>query len=137
MAVTGQLEGGAVQGIGRALTEHYLVEDGVPRNASFTTYLLPLATDVPPIESILVTVPSEEGPFGARAVAEPPGFGAPAAIANAVEDAVGVRITDLPVSADRVLMALHGEQPNPLFDLSFLEDGAAAGKAEIRWQSGG
>ena len=121
MAVVGQLEGGVVQGIGRALTEDYQFEQGHPRNASFTTYMLPLAPDLPPIETVLVEVPTEDGPFGARAVAEPPGFGAPAAIANALEDAIGVRIKDLPITADRVLAALRGQLPEPTLDLSFLE----------------
>ena len=64
---------------------------------------------MPEIENILVNVPSEDGPFGARAVAEPPGFGPPAAIANAIYDAVGVRIKELPLSAERVLAALQGQ----------------------------
>jgi CO/xanthine dehydrogenase Mo-binding subunit len=111
MAVEGQLDGGAVQGIGRALTEDMLVDPqtGAVRNPSFATYLMPLAVDLPDIEDILVRVPSEGGPFGARAVAEPPGFGPPAAIANAIYDAVGVRIKELPLSAERVLAALQGQ----------------------------
>ena len=114
MAVEGQLDGGAVQGIGRALTEDMLFdsETGAVRNPSFATYLMPLAVDLPDIENVLVRVPAEDGPFGARAVAEPPGFGAPAAIANAVYDAVGVRINEMPLSAERVLAALQG-QPAP------------------------
>ena len=56
-----------------------------------------------------MNVPSEDGPFGARAVAEPPGFGPPPAIANAIYDAVGVRIKELPLSAERVLAALRGQ----------------------------
>lgn len=111
MAVEGQLDGGAVQGIGRALIEDMLFDDktGAVRNASFATYLMPLAIDLPEIENILVRVPAEDGPFGARAVAEPPGFGPPAAIANAIYDAVGVRINEMPLSAERVLAALQGK----------------------------
>jgi len=71
----------------------------------------PAPADVPSIENILVQVPTDDGPFGARAVAEPPGFGPPAAIANAIEDAVGVRIKELPLSAEKILRALHGEAP--------------------------
>ena len=114
MGVEGQLEGGAVQGIGRALSEEMQIdmETGRVRNASLSTYLMPLAIDMPAIENILVGVPSEDGPFGARAVAEPPGFGPPAAIANAIYDAVGVRIKDLPLSGDRVLAALQGQVPD-------------------------
>ena len=111
MGVEGQLEGGAVQGIGRALSEEMQIdpETGRVRNPSLSTYLMPLAIDMPAIENILVGVPSADGPFGARAVAEPPGFGPPAAIANAIYDAVGIRIKELPLSADRVLAALQGQ----------------------------
>ena len=109
MAVEGQLEGGAVQGIGRALTEdmQFDPETGAVRNPSFASYLMPLALDLPELETLMVRVPSEDGPFGARAVAEPPGFGPPAAIANAIYDAVGVRIRELPLSGERVLAALQ------------------------------
>ena len=110
MGVEGQLEGGAVQGIGRALSEEILIdkESGQVRNPSLATYLMPLAVDLPKIENILIEVPSSDGPFGARAVAESPGFGPPAAIANAIYDAVGVRIKTLPLSAERVLAAIQG-----------------------------
>ncbi len=113
MGVEGQLEGGAVQGIGRALSEEILIDrdTGQVRNASLATYLMPLAIDMPEIENVLVEVPSEDGPFGLRAVAEPPGFGPPAAIANAIYDAVGVRIRTLPLSAERVLAAMQGSDP--------------------------
>jgi CO/xanthine dehydrogenase Mo-binding subunit len=117
MAVEGQIDGGAVQGIGRALTEEVVIDEGHIRNPSLTTYLMPMAVDVPSIENILVQVPTDDGPFGARAVAEPPGFGPPAAIANAIEDAVGVRLKELPFSAERILQALQGEAP-PAFELA-------------------
>ena len=97
--------------IGRALSEEILIdkETGKVRNPSLATYLMPLSVDMPEIENILVEVPSADGPFGARAVAESPGFGPPAAIANAIYDAVGVRIKTLPLSAERVLAALRGQ----------------------------
>ncbi len=114
MGVEGQLEGGAVQGIGRALSEEIQIDPdtGQVRNASLATYLMPLAIDMPEIENVLVEVPSEDGPFGLRAVAEPPGFGPPAAIANAIYDAVGVRIRTLPLSPERVLAAMQGREPD-------------------------
>ena len=114
MGVEGQLEGGAVQGIGRALSEEILIDrdTGQIRNPSLATYLMPLAIDMPEIENVLVEVPSEDGPFGLRAVAEPPGFGPPAAIANAIYDAVGVRIRTLPLSPERVLSAMQGLRPD-------------------------
>ena len=124
MAVEGQLEGGAVQGIGRALTEdlQFDAETGSIRNPSFASYLMPLALDLPELETLMVRVPSEDGPFGARAVAEPPGFGPPAAIANAIYDAVGVRIRELPLSGERVLAALNGEGEDVAFIGQELED---------------
>ncbi len=123
MSVEGQIEGGAVQGIGRALTEDVVIDrnDGHLLNPSFTTYLMPLAADMPQIENILIEVPTEDGPFGARAVAEPPGFGPPAAIANAVYDAIGVRIKDLPITPEKILAALGGEPPQePELDVASL-----------------
>jgi CO/xanthine dehydrogenase Mo-binding subunit len=102
-----------------------------------TTYLMPLAPDMPPIENVLVEVPTEEGPFGARAVAEPPGFGPPAAIANAIEDAVGVRIKELPLSADNILRALRGEPLEEItLDLELLRRLRGAG-GPIQWASAG
>ena len=137
MAVEGQIEGGAVQGIGRALSETVVIRDGRILNPSLTTYLMPLAPDIPAIENVLVEVPTDEGPFGARAVAEPPGFGPPAAIANAIEDAVGVRIKELPLSADKVLRALRGEPLEEVtLDLTLLRRLRGA-SGPIQWASAG
>ena len=131
MAVEGQLDGGVVQGIGRALTEEqqFDPETGAVRNPSFASYLMPLAIDLPEIENVLISVPAPDGPFGVRAVAEPPGFGPPAAIANAVYDAVGVRIKQLPLSGERVLAALNGDNDDIPFDVAALRraEGIAAG----------
>ncbi len=130
MAVEGQLDGGVVQGIGRALTEdqQFDPETGAVRNPSFASYLMPLAIDLPELENVLINVPAPDGPFGARAVAEPPGFGPPAAIANAVYDAVGVRVKELPLSGERVLAALNGENADIDFDVDALRraEGLAA-----------
>lgn len=137
MAVEGQIEGGAVQGIGRAFGEEVVIQDGRILNPSLTTYLMPLAADMPTIENVLVQVPTEEGPFGARAVAEPPGFGPPAAIANAIEDAVGVRIKALPLSADKILRALQGEPVEEVkLDLGLLRALRGPG-GPIQWASSG
>ncbi len=137
MAVEGQIEGGAVQGIGRALSEAVVIQNGQILNPSLTTYLMPLAPDIPAIENVLVEVPTEDGPFGARAVAEPPGFGPPAAIANAIEDAIGVRIKELPLSADKILRALQGEPLEEVtLDLALLRKLRGAG-GPIQWASAG
>ena len=89
---------------------------------------MPLAIDLPELENVLINVPAPDGPFGARAVAEPPGFGPPAAIANAVYDAVGVRVKELPLSGERVLAALNGQNADIDFDVEALRraEGLAA-----------
>ena len=98
---------------------------------------MPLAVDLPAIENALIEVPTDEGPFGARAVAEPPGFGPPAAIANAIADAVGVRLKELPLSAEKLLRALQGEpQEQAPLDLALLRQLRGSG-GPIQWASGG
>ncbi len=129
MAVEGQLDGGVVQGIGRALVEdqQFDPDTGAVRNPSFASYLIPLAIDLPEIEDVLIRKPADDGPFGARAVAEPPGFGPPAAIANAVYDAVGVRIKQLPLSGERVFAALNGSYDEIPFDVEALRKAEGIG----------
>jgi CO/xanthine dehydrogenase Mo-binding subunit len=105
--VEGQVEGGIVQGIGYALTEE-MVWDG-PRlaNPSLMDYKAPGARDAPrEIHSIIVEDPQPEGPFGAKGVGEIVLVPAPAAVAGAIEDAVGVRLRDLPMTPERVLRAM-------------------------------
>jgi CO/xanthine dehydrogenase Mo-binding subunit len=102
--VMGQIHGGVAQGIGRAMLEA-LNHDatGQLTRTSFMDYLLPTSHDVPNIEVELVEVPAPDGPFGAKGVGEPPAIPGAAAITNAVYDATGVRVTDLPISPDAVL----------------------------------
>ena len=101
--VEGQLQGGAVQGIGWALNEEYWYgEEGSMRNASFLDYRVPTIYDVPMIETILVEVPDPGHPYGVRGVGEVPICPPPAAIANAIYDAVGVRMRDLPMAPHKV-----------------------------------
>lgn len=104
--VEGQIQGGAVQGIGYALTEDVAIDDGVPRSSLFADYLIPTSMDVPDVQAIVLEIGPGKGPFGARGIGEPPIAPAAAAIANAVADAVGIRITSLPISPERVLDAL-------------------------------
>ncbi|REJ37205.1 MAG: xanthine dehydrogenase [Bacillota bacterium] len=108
--VLGQIHGGIAQGIGRALTER-LVHDpaGQLATATLSDYLMPTAGEMPPIEAVLVEVPAPHGPFGAKGVGEPPVVPCAAAIANAVEDAVGVRLTEVPMTPDLVLQALRAQ----------------------------
>jgi CO/xanthine dehydrogenase Mo-binding subunit len=107
--VIGQIRGGVAQGIGRALFESMVHDDsGQLLNATLADYALPTAADLPDIEVELVEVPSALGPFGAKGVGEPPAVPGPAAVANAVEAAVGVRITSVPISPEAVLDGLEG-----------------------------
>jgi CO/xanthine dehydrogenase Mo-binding subunit len=112
LGVEGQMQGGAVQSLGFALTEGLQFDDrGRLTNPSLLDYRKLTAADVPPIETIIVEVPSPAGPFGARGVGEPPIVPAPAAIANAVEDATGARITELPITPERIALALARSNP--------------------------
>jgi CO/xanthine dehydrogenase Mo-binding subunit len=107
LGVEGQMQGGAVQSLGIALTEALRYDDqGRLTNPSLLDYRTLTAADVPNLETIIVEVPSPAGPFGARGVGEPPIVPAPAAIANAVHDATGVRITECPLTPERIAMAL-------------------------------
>lgn len=102
--VEGQIQGGAVQGIGWALNEEYWYDDmGQMRNATFLDYRMPTCYDVPMIDTILVEVPDPQHPYGVRGVGEVPICPPPAAIANAIAGAVGVRMRQTPMSPPRVL----------------------------------
>jgi CO/xanthine dehydrogenase Mo-binding subunit len=106
--VEGQMRGGAAQAIGWALLEELVHdEDGRLTTGSFLEYAIPTAERVPEIETLLVEVPAPDGPYGAKGVGEPPVVGGPAAIANAVAAAAGVRMRELPMTPPRVWAALH------------------------------
>jgi 4-hydroxybenzoyl-CoA reductase alpha subunit len=109
MAVEGQIEGGIHMGLGYALTEEVLVEEGQVRNPNFLDYRLHTAADMPKIQTIIVETDDPTGPFGAKGVGEMGTNAVAAAVANAVYDAVGVRITSLPITGEKVLRALSGE----------------------------
>ena len=105
--VEGQLQGGVAQGVGWALNEEFFYNsDGVMMNASLLDYRMPTALDLPMIETILVEVPNSTHPYGVRGVGEVPIVPPPAAIANAIYHAVGVRMDTLPMSPGKVLEAL-------------------------------
>jgi CO/xanthine dehydrogenase Mo-binding subunit len=105
--VEGQLQGGAVQGIGWALNEEYIYDDqGRLENPGFLDYRMPVASDVPMIDTVIVEVANPMHPFGVRGVGETPIVPPLAAVANAVRDATGVTMRDLPLSPPRVLEAL-------------------------------
>jgi len=106
--VGGQMQGAVAQGIGWALTEGYVFEDGVMKNPTFLDYRMPIAPDVPFIETILVEKPSEATPYGIRGVGEAPMVPTLATIANAIHSAVGVRLTELPMTPEAVLAKIKG-----------------------------
>jgi len=105
--VEGQMQGGAVQGIGWALNEEYIYDkDGRLENPGFLDYRIPVCSDVPMIDTVIVEVPNPRHPYGVRGVGETPIVPPMAAIANAVENATGIRFTALPMSPPRVLEAI-------------------------------
>ena len=105
--VEAQIEGGSVMGVGYALLEEVNVNKGRISNPNFDAYLLPMALDTPEIYSFIVEDQEPTGPFGAKGVGEPALIPTAAAVANAVYDAIGVRIYSLPITPERVLQALE------------------------------
>lgn len=105
--VEGQIQGGVAQGVGWALNEEYYYDEtGVMKNTGFLDYRMPTTLDLPMIEAILVEVPNPGHPIGIRGVGEVPIVPPPAAIANAIYRAVGVRMTELPMSPPKVCKAI-------------------------------
>ena len=106
-AVEGQIEGGAVQGQGYALSEELIFHEGRLQTPSLSEYLMPTAMDVPRVTSIILESGSGLGPFGAKGIGEAALTPVAPAIANAVADAIGVRISDLPITPEKVIRALR------------------------------
>ena len=106
IGVDGQLEGAAVMGLGYATTEELSIVDGQVQTMGHHDYKLPTIADIPRFENVLITTGEGEGPYGAKSVGELTNLTMPAAIANAVYDAVGARVTELPITSERVLDAL-------------------------------
>ncbi len=108
--VEGQLEGGIAQSVGYCLTEDYVInkETGVLESDNFNTYKIPSALDMPETEVILYEEPVPSGPFGAKGVGQNTMIAVTPAIANAIYDAVGVFITDMPATPEKILEALKG-----------------------------
>jgi CO/xanthine dehydrogenase Mo-binding subunit len=105
--VEGQIQGGVAQGVGWALNEEYYYdESGTMRNSGFLDYRMPTCLDLPMIETLLVEVPNPGHPIGIRGVGEVPIVPPPAAIANAIYRAVGVRMAELPMSPAKVCKAI-------------------------------
>lgn len=104
--VEGQIEGGCITGLGLALMEDIKTEKGIIQTPSFATYLIPTALDVPEIIPVIVEEPDNSGPFGAKGVGEPALIPTSAAIANAIYNAVGIRVTQLPITSEYILEKL-------------------------------
>ena len=108
--VEGQIQGGVAQGVGWALNEEYIFDrDGHMENAGFLDYRVPVASDLPMIDAILVEVANPRHPFGAKGVGEVPIVPPLAAVANAVRQATGVRMADLPLSPPKIRAVLDAK----------------------------
>ena len=108
--VEGQIEGGIVQALGQGLMEDYRVEQGRTTTPNLAKYILPTALDVPHVTSIILEEPDRKGPLGVKGIGEPAMVPTIPAVMNAIYDAVGVRITDLPASPERVLAAIRTKE---------------------------
>ena len=112
--VEGQIEGGVVQALGQALMEDYQLKDGHTTTPGFAKYILPTSLDVPRINSIIVEDPDPIGPLGVKGIGEPAMVPTIPAVMNAIYDAVGVRITSLPATPEKVLAAIREKERNEL-----------------------
>jgi CO/xanthine dehydrogenase Mo-binding subunit len=100
--VEGQIEGGIAQGLGYALLEEFIEEEGIPQTLNLATYIMPTSKDVPDIRSIILESHSGKGPFGAKGIGEPTIVATTPAVLNAIYDAVGVRIKQTPATSEVV-----------------------------------
>jgi CO/xanthine dehydrogenase Mo-binding subunit len=110
MLAEGQVQGGIAQGIGFTLMEEIRFDRGKMENPSFQDYIVPGPSDLPRMEIIFVETNDPEGPYGAKGVGEPALDPVPAAIVNAIYDAVGVRVTRLPITPERLRAAIRAKE---------------------------
>ncbi len=108
LSARGQVYGGVTQGLSMSCYEGYLFEEGKVANPTFADYKIPTALDVPEIEPLFIETEDPEGPYGAKGLGEIVMVPVPGAISNAVADAVGVRVTDLPITAEKIYQAMAG-----------------------------
>jgi CO/xanthine dehydrogenase Mo-binding subunit len=127
MTVEQQIEGGVVMGLSNGLFERFSIRDGRIENGSLADYKVATIHDLPEIIPIIVESVHSEAPYGAKGVGEPAAAATPPAIANALYDAIGVRITDLPMTPEKVLMAMVEQQRGGRRDR--LTEGEAHGRA--------
>lgn len=109
--IEGQIAGGEVMGIGYALTEGLVIENGKIMNSNFADYRIPRSCDIPRIDAVIVESHEPTGPFGAKGIGEATMIGTASAIANAIYDAVGVRMKELPITQEKILVALQSFNP--------------------------
>jgi CO/xanthine dehydrogenase Mo-binding subunit len=107
----GQIEGGLVQGLGYALMEEVVTENGRVLTTNLGDYRIPAIADIPPLETVLVEDPTGPGPFAAKQIGENGIIATAAAVANALDAAAGVRIFDLPLTAEKIYFALKSRKP--------------------------
>ncbi len=105
--IEGQVQGGVAQGIGYALMEEFIVRAGEIKNPSFSTFLIPTARDIPPIRTVTVEKPDPKGPFGGKGIGEPPAVLPMPAIANAILDATGAKINEIPMTPEKLYNAIY------------------------------
>ncbi|HZW84048.1 MAG TPA: molybdopterin cofactor-binding domain-containing protein [Candidatus Deferrimicrobium sp.] len=108
--VEGQIAGAVAQGVGFALLEEVELNQGKIQNPAFSKYLIPTSLDVPVVDSVIVEDAECSGPYGAKGLGEPAMLPTIAAVINAIDDAVGVRITSLPATPEKILAALKAKQ---------------------------
>jgi CO/xanthine dehydrogenase Mo-binding subunit len=106
LSAEGQIEGGALYGLGYGMVEEVILDKGITLTPSLAEYLIPTSVDAPDVKTIMVESGGGVGPFGAKGLGEPACVSVAAAFANAVADAIGVRIYDLPVTAEKIIRAL-------------------------------
>jgi len=106
LMVEGQIEGGVMMGLGYALMEEVVLKEGMIQNLNLQDYIIPTALDAPEMDPIYIEYPNIHGPFGAKGIGEMPNIPAAPAITNAIANAVGIRIYDLPAHSERVYMAI-------------------------------
>jgi xanthine dehydrogenase molybdenum-binding subunit len=126
LLLEGQVYGGVMMGVGYALSEQVILEKGEIMNPNFRDYKILTAKDVVPIQAPVLETPDKEGPFGAKGIGEPGCVPTAPAIANAIYNAVGVRIADLPITPERVLAAIREKKG---LDLCGQKKGEGAGEA--------
>jgi CO/xanthine dehydrogenase Mo-binding subunit len=111
LSAEGQLEGGALYGLGYGMIEEVILDKGITLTPSLAEYLIPTSVDAPDVKTIMIESGGGVGPFGAKGLGEPSCVPSAPAFANAVSDAIGVRIYDLPVTAEKILRALGKISP--------------------------